>query len=130
MGKILFVVLDKGGVGKSIYVVNIGLMLVNKGKLVIILKIDKNYDLLSWNEKWIDNGLFIILVYVVYGNVSNEIKCFSKLCEVFIVDCFGYDSQEFCSVLIVLDIVVILVKLFFDFESEILISVIEKICIV
>lgn len=51
MGKILLVVSDKGGVGKSTYVANTGSMLVNKGKSVIILKTDKNHDLLSWNEK-------------------------------------------------------------------------------
>nr|WP_254081863.1 ArsA-related P-loop ATPase [Enterobacter cloacae] len=50
MGKILLVVSDKGGVGKSTYVANTGSMLVNKGKSVIILKTDKNHDLLSWNK--------------------------------------------------------------------------------
>ena len=60
MGKILLVVSDKGGVGKSTYVANTGAMLVNKGKSVIILKTDKNPDLLSWNEKRVDNGLLTI----------------------------------------------------------------------
>ncbi|MDW3553514.1 ParA family protein, partial [Escherichia coli] len=116
MGKILLVVSDKGGVGKSTYVANTGSMLVNKGKSVIILKTDKNHDLLSWNEKRAD-----------YGNVSNEIKRLSKLCEVLIVDCPGHDSQEFRSALTVSDIVVTLVKPSSDFESETLTSVTEKI---
>lgn len=51
MGKILLVVSDKGGVGKSTYVANTASMLVNRSKSVIILKTDKNNDLLSWNEK-------------------------------------------------------------------------------
>ncbi len=118
MGKILLVVSDKGGVGKSTYVANTGSMLVNKGKSVIILKTDKNHDLLSWNEKRTDNGLLTIPVHAAYGNVSNEIKRLSKLCEVLIVDCPGHDSQEFRSALTVSDIVVTLVKPSSDFESE------------
>ena len=127
MGKILLVVSDKGGVGKSTYVANTGAMLVNKGKSVIILKTDKNPDLLSWNEKRIDNGLLTIPVHESYGNVSNEIKRLSKLCEVLIVDCPGHDSQEFRSALTVSDIVVTLVKPSSDFESETLTSVTEKV---
>lgn len=127
MGKILLVVSDKGGVGKSTYVANTGSMLVNKGKSVIILKTDKNHDLLSWNEKRTDNGLLTIPVHAAYGNVSNEIKRLSKLCEVLIVDCPGHDSQEFRSALTVSDIVVTLVKPSSDFESETLTSVTEKI---
>lgn len=50
MGKILLVVSDKGGVGKSTYSANTASMLANKEKSVIILKTDKNNDLLSWNE--------------------------------------------------------------------------------
>lgn len=127
MGKILLVVSDKGGVGKNTYVANTGSMLVNKGKSVIILKTDKNHDLLSWNEKRTDNGLLTIPVHAAYGNVSNEIKRLSKLCEVLIVDCPGHDSQEFRSALTVSDIVVTLVKPSSDFESETLTSVTEKI---
>lgn len=127
MGKILLVVSDKGGVGKSTYVANTGAMLVNKGKSVIILKTDKNPDLLSWNEKRIDNGLLTIPVHESYGNVSNEIKRLSKLCEVLIVDCPCHDSQEFRSALTVSDIVVTLVKPSSDFESETLTSVTEKV---
>ncbi|MGN9528569.1 nucleotide-binding protein [Escherichia coli] len=127
MGKILLVVSDKGGVGKSTYVANTGSMLVNKGKSVIILKTDKNNDMLSWNEKRTDNGLLTIPVHAAYGNVSNEIKRLSKLCEVLIVDCPGHDSQEFRSALTVSDIVVTLVKPSSDFESETLTSVTEKI---
>ncbi|BDZ91073.1 hypothetical protein VEE68_55200 (plasmid) [Escherichia coli] len=123
----MLVVSDKGGVGKSTYVANTGSMLVNKGKSVIILKTDKNHDLLSWNEKRTDNGLLTIPVHAAYGNVSNEIKRLSKLCEVLIVDCPGHDSQEFRSALTVSDIVVTLVKPSSDFESETLTSVTEKI---
>ncbi|WP_407215644.1 hypothetical protein [Enterobacter kobei] len=85
----------KVGVGKSTYVANTGSMLVNKGKSVIILKTDKNHDLLELERKATDNGLLTIPVHAAYGNVSNEIKRLSKLCEVLIVDCPGHDSQEF-----------------------------------
>ncbi len=127
MGKTLLVVSDKGGVGKSTYVANTASMLVNKNKSVIILKTDKNPDLLSWNDKRLGNGLLTIPVHEAYGNVSNEIKRLSKLCEVLIVDCPGHDSQEFRSALTVSDTVITLVKPSSDFESETLTSVTEKI---
>ncbi|UCQ29633.1 peptidyl-arginine deiminase (plasmid) [Edwardsiella tarda] len=127
MGKILLVVSDKGGVGKSTYVTNTGSMLVNKDVSVIILKTDKNPDLLSWSNKRRENGLLPLPVYEAYGNVSSEIKRLHKLCDVLIVDCPGHDSQEFRSALTVSDIVVTLVKPSSDFESETLTSVTEKV---
>lgn len=127
MGKVLLVVSDKGGVGKSTFVANTGSMLVNKSKSVIILKTDKNPDLLSWNEKRAGNSLRAIHVSEAYGNVSNEIKRLKKLCDVLVVDCPGHDSQEFRSALTVSDIVITLVKPSSDFESETLTSVTEKI---
>lgn len=127
MGKILLVVSDKGGVGKSTYVANTASMLVNKGKSVIVLKTDKNKDMLSWSEKRQANGLLPVPVHEAYGNVTKEISRLSKLCEVLIVDCPGHDSHEFRSALTVSDIMVTLVKPSSDFESETLTSVTEKV---
>lgn len=127
MGKILLVVSDKGGVGKSTYVANTASMLVNKGRSVIVLKTDKNNDMLSWSEKRQANGLLPVPVHEAYGNVTNEISRLSKLCDVLIVDCPGHDSHEFRSALTASDIVVTLIKPSSDFESETLTSVTEKV---
>ncbi|EBN2058887.1 peptidyl-arginine deiminase [Salmonella enterica subsp. enterica serovar Oranienburg] len=127
MGKILLVASDKGGVGKSTYVANTASMLVNKKRSVIILKTDKNQEILSWNKKRIANGLLSIPVHEAYGNLVNEIKRLSKLCEVLIIDCPGHDSQEFRSALTVADILITLVKPSSDFESETLTTVTEKV---
>ncbi|EDQ1914844.1 peptidyl-arginine deiminase [Salmonella enterica] len=127
MGKILLVASDKGGVGKSTYVANTASMLVNKKRSVIILKTDKNQEILSWNKKRNANGLLPIPVHEAYGNLVNEIKRLSKLCEVLIIDCPGHDSQEFRSALTVADILITLVKPSSDFESETLTTVTEKV---
>ncbi|ELS3375155.1 peptidyl-arginine deiminase [Salmonella enterica] len=127
MGKILLVASDKGGVGKSTYVANTASMLVNKKRSVIILKTDKNQEILSWNEKRDANGLLPVPVHEAYGNLVNEIKRLSKLCEVLIIDCPGHDSQEFRSALTVADILITLVKPSSDFESETLTTVTEKV---
>lgn len=127
MNKILLVVSDKGGVGKSTFCVNTASMLSNKGKTVIILKTDKNNDLLSWSEKRQGNSLSTIPVYAAYGNVSNDIKRLSKMCDILIVDCPGHDSQEFRSALTASDIMITLVKPSSDFESETLTTVTEKV---
>ena len=127
MNKILLVVSDKGGVGKSTFCVNTASMLTNKGKIVIILKTDKNNDLLSWSEKRQENGLPTIPVHAAYGNVSNEINRLSKMCDILIVDCPGHDSQEFRSALTVSNIMITLVKPSSDFESETLTTVTEKV---
>ncbi|EAA6468348.1 peptidyl-arginine deiminase [Salmonella enterica subsp. enterica serovar Chester] len=127
MGKILLVASDKGGVGKSTYVANTASMLVNKKRSVIILKTDKNQEILSWNKKRNANGLLPVPVHEAYGNLVNEIKRLSKLCEVLIIDCPGHDSQEFRSALTVADILITLVKPSSDFESETLTSVTEKV---
>ncbi|EBO7048916.1 peptidyl-arginine deiminase [Salmonella enterica] len=127
MGKILLVASDKGGVGKSTYVANTASMLVNKKRSVIILKTDKNQEILSWNEKRNANGLLPVPVHEAYGNLVNEIKHLSKLCEVLIIDCPGHDSQEFRSALTVADILITLVKPSSDFESETLTTVTEKV---
>ncbi|ECW2964647.1 peptidyl-arginine deiminase [Salmonella enterica subsp. enterica] len=127
MGKILLVASDKGGVGKSTYVANTASMLVNKKRSVIILKTDKNQEILSWNKKRNANGLLPIPVHEAYGNLVNEIKRLSKLCEVLIIDCPGHDSQEFRSALTVADTLITLVKPSSDFESETLTTVTEKV---
>lgn len=127
MGKILLVASDKGGVGKSTYVANTASMLVNKKRSVIILKTDKNQEILSWNKKRKANGLLPVPVHEAYGNLVNEIKRLSKLCEVLIIDCPGHDSQEFRSALTVADILITLVKPSSDFESETLTTVTEKV---
>lgn len=127
MGKILLVASDKGGVGKSTYVANTASMLVNKKRSVIILKTDKNQEILSWNKKRNVNGLLPVPVHEAYGNLVNEIKRLSKLCEVLIIDCPGHDSQEFRSALTVADILITLVKPSSDFESETLTTVTEKV---
>lgn len=127
MGKILLVASDKGGVGKSTYVANTASMLANKKRSVIILKTDKNQEILSWNKKRNANGLLPIPVHEAYGNLVNEIKRLSKLCEMLIIDCPGHDSQEFRSALTVADILITLVKPSSDFESETLTTVTEKV---
>ncbi|MDN8602264.1 division plane positioning ATPase MipZ [Citrobacter sp. S2-9] len=127
MGKIVLVASDKGGVGKSTYVANTASMLVNKKKSVIILKTDKNPELLNWNEKRNANGLLPVPVHEAYGNLTNEINRLSKLCEVMIIDCPGHDSHEFRSALTVADILITLVKPSSDFESETLTTVTEKV---
>ncbi|WP_312827973.1 division plane positioning ATPase MipZ, partial [Escherichia coli] len=91
-------------VGKSTTTANLAAMLVNKGKSAIVLKTDKNNDMMSWNEKRKENGLLPVSVQEGYGNVSKEISRLSKLCDVLIVDCPGHDSQEFRSALTVADI--------------------------
>ncbi|WP_312826446.1 division plane positioning ATPase MipZ, partial [Escherichia coli] len=89
---------------------NLAAMLVNKGKSAIVLKTDKNNDMMSWNEKRKENGLLPVSVQEGYGNVSKEISRLSKLCDVLIVDCPGHDSQEFRSALTVADIMITLTK--------------------
>lgn len=127
MGKILVVASDKGGVGKSTYTANTASMAVNKGLSAIILKADKNNDLISWNEKRQANGLLPVPVHEAYGDISSEVTRLSKLCDLLIVDCPGHDSLEFRSALTVSDILVTLVKPSSDFESETLTTVTEKV---
>lgn len=127
MGKILLVVSDKGGVGKTTTAANIASMLINRDKSVVILKTDKNKDMLNWGEKRKANGLSPIPIHEAYGNVAKEIIRLSKVCEVLIVDCPGHDSYEFRSSLTVSDIMITLVKPSSDFESETLTSVTEKV---
>lgn len=127
MGITLLVSSDKGGVGKSTTTANLAAMLVNKGKTAIVLKTDKNNDMMSWNEKRKENGLLPVSVLEAYGNVSKEISRLSKLCDVLLVDCPGHDSQEFRSALTVADIMITLTKPSSDFESETLNTVTEKV---
>ena len=47
MGRALLVASDKGGVGKSTTATNLASYLVNNSRTVIILKTDKNNDILS-----------------------------------------------------------------------------------
>ncbi|MEQ1968144.1 AAA family ATPase [Xenorhabdus nematophila] len=127
MGKVLLIASDKGGVGKTTTAVQLASMLVNKGKSTIILKTDKNNDVISWNEKRKENGLPIVPVHEAYGNVSREVNRLRNLCEVLIVDCPGHDSEEFRSSLTVANIFITLVRASSAFESETLTSVTEKV---
>lgn len=127
MGKILIVASDKGGVGKTTYAANTAAMLVNGNSTVIILKSDKNPELLNWQEKRLQNGLPPVSVYEAYGNLVNEINRLKKQCEFLIVDCPGHDSIEFRSALTVADILITLVKPSSDFETETLTTVTEKV---
>ncbi|HHR5814042.1 division plane positioning ATPase MipZ [Providencia alcalifaciens] len=43
-------------------------------------------------------------------NISDEIKCLEKRCDVVIVDCVGHSSLEFRSALTVADVLLTLVK--------------------
>lgn len=119
MGKSLVVGSNKGGVGKTTYVVNMAVMLTVLFKLrVIILKTDKNPELMDWNEKRIEAGLTPIPIHETYGrDVNKEIKRLEKLCDVVIADCPGHDSAEFRSALTVADILVTLVKPSSHFET-------------
>ncbi|EHY2369004.1 P-loop NTPase, partial [Escherichia coli] len=123
----LLVASDKGGVGKSTTATNLASYLVNNSRTVIILKTDKNNDILSWNEKRKQNGLLPVPVYEEYGDVSEVIKRLKKICEVLIIDCPGHDSKEFRSALTVADILLTLVKPSSDFEAETLTHVTEKV---
>lgn len=127
MGRALLVASDKGGVGKSTTATNLASYLVNNSRTVIILKTDKNNDILSWNEKRKQNGLLPVPVYEEYGDVSEVIKRLKKICEVLIIDCPGHDSKEFRSALTVADILLTLVKPSSDFEAETLTHVTEKV---
>ena len=127
MGIALLISSDKGGVGKSTTTANLASMLVSKGRSAIVLKTDKNNDMLSWYQKRQNNGLPTVPVHEAYGNVSKEITRLSKLCDVLIVDCPGHDSQEFRSALTTADIMITLVKPSSDFESETLTRVTEKV---
>ena len=127
MGRALLIASDKGGVGKSTTATNLASYLVNNSRTVIILKTDKNNDILSWNEKRKQNGLLPVPVYEEYGDVSEVIKRLKKICEVLIVDCPGHDSKEFRSALTVADILLTLVKPSSDFEEETLTHVTEKV---
>lgn len=61
MGRALLVASDKGGVGKSTTATNLASYLVNNSRTVIILKTDKNNDILSWNEKRKQNAYYRFL---------------------------------------------------------------------
>jgi len=101
---------DKGGVGKSTTAANTAVMMVSKGKSVIILKTDKNPDLMTWGEMRTDAGLTPIPVHEAYGEVSKEISRLAPMCDVLIIDCAGHDSKEFRSALTVADTLITLIK--------------------
>ncbi|KFW97574.1 AAA family ATPase [Pectobacterium carotovorum] len=127
MGRIAVFGSDKGGVGKSTTVANLAVMLAYKGISVIILKTDKNPDMLSWAKKREILGLPPIPVYEAYGDVSQQIKKLAKLCGVLLVDCAGHDSVEFRSALLVSDVLLTLVKPTSMFEKETLTTVTETV---
>jgi chromosome partitioning protein len=101
---------DKGGVGKSTTAANTAVMMVSKGKSVIILKTDKNPDLMMWGELRSEAGLTSIPVYEAYGEVSKEVLRLKPMCDILIIDCAGHDSKEFRSALTVADILLTLIK--------------------
>lgn len=127
MGKSAVFGSDKGGVGKTTAVTNTASALVNKGKLVAILKSDKNPDLLNWSTKRQENGLPAVPVYEAYGDISKEIQRLKKTYDNVLVDCAGHDSQEFRSALTVADILITLVKPSSRFERDTLTHVTEKV---
>lgn len=101
---------DKGGVGKSTTAANTAVMMVSKGKTVIILKTDKNPDLMTWGELRSEAGLTSIPVHEAYGEVSKDILRLKPMCDVLIIDCAGHDSKEFRSALTVADTLITLIK--------------------
>lgn len=107
---ILLFASDKGGVGKSTTAVNIAVMLVINGLSVIMLKTDKNPDLLNWDELRREAELPSIPVCEAYGNVNNEALRLERMCDVLIIDCAGHDSREFRSALTVANVLITLIK--------------------
>lgn len=124
---ILLFASDKGGVGKSTTAVNIAVMLVNNDKNVIILKTDKNPDLLNWAEIRREAELTTIPVFEAYGNVISEIIRIKRMCDVLIIDCAGHVSAEFRSALTIADVVITLIKPSSMFEKGTLTKLTETI---
>lgn len=124
---ILLFASDKGGVGKSTTAANTAVMLLSKGKSVILLKTDKNPDLLNWGELRNDAGLPNIPVFEAYGNVSHEARRLERMCDVLIIDCAGHDSGEFRSALTVADVLITLIKPSSMFEKGTLTKLTETV---
>lgn len=118
---------DKGGVGKSTTAVNFAVMLVYREKTVILLTADKNKSCSNWSEKRKALGLPNVPVYEAFGDLTDQIKKLSKMCDVLIVDCPGHDSAEFRSAIMVADTLLTLVKPSSRFETETLTTVTEKV---
>lgn len=118
---------DKGGVGKTTTTANLAVMLVSRGKSVIILKTDKNPDLLTWNELRTEAGLTAIPLHEAYGEVDKDILRLKPLCDVLIIDCPGHDSREFRSALTVADTMITLVKPSSMFERGTLTNLTDKV---
>lgn len=104
MSKVLMLGSHKGGVGKTTLAVNIAVLLVSKGKTVIILKADKNDELTDWSDRRTAGGSLPIAIRGVQGNINGEIEKIRKLTDVLIVDTAGHDSIEFRSAISVADI--------------------------
>ena len=115
---ILLFASNKGGVGKSTTAANTAVMLASKGKSVIMLKTDKNPDLINWGKLRIEAGLSPIPVFEAYGNVSNEARRLERMCDVLIIDCPGHDSAEFRSALTVANTLITLIKPSSMFERD------------
>lgn len=118
---------DKGGVGKTTTTANTAAMLVNKKKLVGILKSDKNPDMLNWSADRQANGLPPVPVHEAYGDIAAEIKKLSGRYDYLLVDCAGHDSAEFRSALTVANIMITLVKPSSKFERNTLTELTEKV---
>ncbi len=100
-------------------------MLVNKGKSVIILKTDKNHDLLSWNESGQITAYSLSRFTQLTETSATKLSALVS-CVKFSLSIAPATTAEFRSALTVSDIVVTLVKPSSDFESETLTSVTEN----
>ncbi|RUT64126.1 plasmid partition protein A [Morganella morganii] len=104
MSKVIMLGSHKGGVGKTTLAANIAVLLIKRGKRVIILKGDKNDELSDWLERRTTAGCKPVAIRDVQGNISGEIDKLRKMSDVVIVDTAGHDSIEFRSAISVADI--------------------------
>lgn len=104
MSKVLMLGSHKGGVGKTTLAVNIAVLLINRGKKVIILKADKNDELTDWSARRTAGGGIPIVICGGQGNITEEINKLRRLADVLIVDTAGHDSIEFRSAISISDI--------------------------